>query len=91
MWVFDRQYFNFLFSVDAHLSFFGSLRNPENLTDEGELLGGGHEVNGAREAFRNHLRVDMLDGLAEPRELQPYPLLIVVVADLFPVFVVILL
>lgn len=41
-----------------------------------------HEVYRAWMALVNHVRVDVPDGLADPWELKPYPLFVVVVLEL---------
>jgi hypothetical protein len=48
-------------------------------------------MNGPRQTLPDHVRIDVFDGLAQPGELQPEPLLVVVATDLFSRFVVVLL
>lgn len=45
-------------------------------------------MNGTRKALLEHGRVNVLDCLTEPRKLQPYPLLVVIILNFLTSFVV---
>ena len=53
-----------------------------------ELSGRGHEVDRAGKAFLQHIGVYMFDGLAEPGELKPDPLFVVVKLNFLASFVI---
>lgn len=86
--IFDGQHLYLLLSEDIQLALFGSPCDLEYFPYEAELLKRRHEVYGARQAFLDHLRVNVLDCLADPRELKPNPLFVVVKTHLFSSLVI---